>query len=363
MYDHIQRWSLIRREGSPFFQVRVHFTDGQVKEKSTRCKVKRDAERAARTILSDFDSNAAYEQHGWVQFCLRYEREHLANRPPKTVEAFRSACSRFDSLVDVEFVSDITSKKLVEFAVRLRAEGKSEATIQAYRDHLMSSLTWADQMGYIKERPKPPRLSRVPSGTRGRALSQEEFERMVGVLPQVVGDQHSARWEWNLRALWLSGLRLGETFHVYWQQTMEGHFIFDLDTPRPKLSICASHEKAFMDRVIPITPDFADFLREVPETDRHGRLFLWPLSRGLSESVKTVGKRISETGKLANVATSRNKYASAHDLRRSYGTRWSFKVQPFVLRTLMRHSSITTTEKYYVSQDSDRVGDALYSAS
>ena len=363
MYDHIQRWSLIRREGSPFFQVRVHFTDGQVKEKSTKKRNRREAEAASHVILSQMSDIACYEKHGWVQFCLRYEREHLGNRPAKTIENFRSAVARFDSLVQVEFVSDITSKKLVEFAVRLRAEGKSEATIQAYRDHLMSSLTWAEQMGYIKERPKPPRLSRVPSGTRGRALSEEEFERMVSVLPQVVGEKYSPRWEWNLRAMWLSGLRLGETFHVYWNQTTDGHYIFDLDTPRPKLSISAFHEKAFMDRVIPITPDFAEFLREVPLDNRSGRLFLWPLSRGLSESIKTVGKRISETGRLANVVTSRNKYASSHDLRRSFGTRWSFRVQPFVLRTLMRHSSITTTEKYYVSQNSDRVGDALYSAS
>ena len=363
MYDHIQRWSLIRREGSPFFQVRVHFKNGGVKEKSTKCRKRREAEHASRLILSQMSKGAAYEQHGWIRFCVRYECEHLANRPSKTVENFRSAVARFDSLVEVEFVCDITSKKLVEFAVRLRAEGKSEATIQAYRDHIMSSLTWAEQMGYIKERPKPPRLSRVPSGTRGRALSQEEFERMVSVLPQVVGERYAARWEWNLRAIWLSGLRLGETFHVYWDQTVEGHFIFDLDTARPKLSISAFYEKAFMDRVIPITPDFAEFLREVPRPDRHGRLFLWPLSRGLSESVKTVGKRISETGKLANVATSRNKFASCHDLRRSFGTRWAIKVQPFVLRTLMRHSSITTTEKYYVSLNSDRVGDALYSAS
>ena len=40
-------------------------------------------------------------------------------------------------------------------------------------------------------------------------------------------------------------------------------------------------------------------------------------------------------------------YASAHDLRRSFGNRWSRIVEPTVLRDLMRHASVVTTEKYY----------------
>ncbi len=42
------------------------------------------------------------------------------------------------------------------------------------------------------------------------------------------------------------------------------------------------------------------------------------------------------------------KYASAHDLRRTVGTRWTSKVTPQVLRILMRHESINTIMSYYV---------------
>lgn len=362
MFTHIQRWSLIRRKGSPFYQVRIHMKDGRTLEKSTKSKSRRDAERVTLQILTQHDKKAAYEACGWFQFCLRYEHEHLGNRPVKSVEAFNTAVSRFDSLCPVEFVTDVTSKVLVTFAVRLRAEGKSEATIQAYRDHIMAALSWAYQMGIIPERPKPPRLSRVPSGTRGRALSREEFDSMLSYLPEVVGERYSARWSWNLEAMWLSGFRLGETFEVYWSRVERGHYIIDLDSDRPKMRIDARSEKAFCNRVLPITPDFAEFLRLVPVGEREGRMFSWPLSRGESTSMKTVSKRISRLGNLASIETGPGKFASAHDLRRSFGTRWSYKVQPFVLRTLMRHSSITTTEKYYVSQNSDRVADALYSA-
>jgi integrase len=54
------------------------------------------------------------------------------------------------------------------------------------------------------------------------------------------------------------------------------------------------------------------------------------------------------------------KFASAHDLRRSFGTRWAPRLKPATLQLLMRHKSIETTMKYYVCQDSDDVADELW---
>ena len=46
-------------------------------------------------------------------------------------------------------------------------------------------------------------------------------------------------------------------------------------------------------------------------------------------------------------------WASTHDLRRALGFRWSRKVNAMVLKELMRHSSVTTTEKFYVGINAD----------
>ena len=54
------------------------------------------------------------------------------------------------------------------------------------------------------------------------------------------------------------------------------------------------------------------------------------------------------------------KFASAHDLRRSFGTRWAKKVMPAVLQCLMRHANIATTMKYYVTLDADELADELW---
>ena len=54
------------------------------------------------------------------------------------------------------------------------------------------------------------------------------------------------------------------------------------------------------------------------------------------------------------------KFATAHDFRRSFGTRWAKQVTSAVLKRLMRHSSISTTEGYYVNLDADDIADTLW---
>ena len=56
------------------------------------------------------------------------------------------------------------------------------------------------------------------------------------------------------------------------------------------------------------------------------------------------------------------KFASAHDFRRAFGTRWARKVMPMVLQKLMRHDSIETTMRYYVDLDVDDMAEELWKA-
>ena len=56
------------------------------------------------------------------------------------------------------------------------------------------------------------------------------------------------------------------------------------------------------------------------------------------------------------------KYASAHDLRRSFGERWATRVMPQVLQELMRHESIETTLRYYVGPNAQATAAVLWEA-
>ena len=57
---------------------------------------------------------------------------------------------------------------------------------------------------------------------------------------------------------------------------------------------------------------------------------------------------------------SKEKFASFHDLRRSFGERWSQKVMPQTLMKPMRHKSIDTTLRFYVGHDAEKIGDEIW---
>lgn len=51
---------------------------------------------------------------------------------------------------------------------------------------------------------------------------------------------------------------------------------------------------------------------------------------------------------------------SAHDLRRSFGERWSARVLPPLLMALMRHENIETTLRYYVGRNAQSLTQAVW---
>lgn len=80
-----------------------------------------------------------------------------------------------------------------------------------------------------------------------------------------------------------------------------------------------------------------------------------------------VGRLVSEISQAAGVKVNQSpdgrvKYASAHDLRRSFGERWSSRVMPAVLQQLMRHESIETTMKFYVGRNAQSTAEVLWAA-
>ena len=177
-----------------------------------------------------------------------------------------------------------------------------------------------------------------------------------------------ATWTRLLRGLWLSGLRLNEACELYWDRSDK--IQVDASGRHIKLRIPARFSKKRKTEVVPIAPEFEEFLLATPEADRHGKVFpLVPLKLGVTELLTNqVGRVVSSIGKEAGVKVANSdqgdkvKYASAHDLRRSFGTRWARRVKAVVLQKLMRHSSINTTMKYYVSEDADDIAAACWEA-
>ncbi|HYW81491.1 MAG TPA: site-specific integrase, partial [Thermoguttaceae bacterium] len=277
-------------------------------------------------------------------------------------------------------LSSLTSATMSRFQADLRAEGMKDTTIAAHLGHLRAALGWAVSMGFLPKVPDmhKPKRAKGRKLMRGRPVTGEEFDRMVEAAAEV-RPHDTAQWERFLTGLWLSGLRLEESTVFSWD--LDSPFTVDLSGKHPRFRIYAEAEKGHQDRLLPMTPDFAGFILQTPEADRHGPVFpLIGLQTGKPITPKRICRILSKIGEEARVVVNRDtrtrkqkvdgvvktvtedvtKYASAHDLRRAFGTRWAPRVKPATLRLLMRHRSIETTLNYYVALDADELADELW---
>jgi integrase len=167
--------------------------------------------------------------------------------------------------------------------------------------------------------------------------------------------------------LWLSGLRLGKALLLDWVDDRK--LCVDFSGKRPMFLFQPDGQKSNKAQLLPMAPEFAEFLSQTPEVDREGFVFTPQsqrphIARMWLDSVSKINTRIGKAAgvKVAESRKGKVKYASAHDFRRSFGFRWSNLVIPAILQQLMRHSSITTTMEYYVGRNAEAAADALWEA-
>ncbi len=266
-------------------------------------------------------------------------------------------------------------------------EGKSESTVKSYLAHLHAALEWAARVKMLPAVPDFPEIKRAKGSKvmKGRPITREEFDRMLDAVPKVTGEKAARSWRRLLWGLWWSGLRLGEALALTWDRADAPRV--DLSGRRPMLWIPGACQKSGRDELCPMAPEFARFLLRVPEARRRGRVFRLrgvvgsrpqgggPGGAADVRGVHWVGKIVSRIGQRAAVKVDERqkpgpdgkprkvvKWASAHDLRRAFGERWSTRVMPQVLKALMRHESIETTLRYYVGRNAQSTADAAWEA-
>ncbi len=336
-----------------------------------------EAERAAATLQNELAAGLSPGggRMAWEAFREMYEAEHMPSLKAETAAKIQVVFGLVDRILHAKRLLDVGERQLSYLAAALRNEGKSESTIHSYLATLKSILNWGRRQKLINACPEFPRIQRRrKSGSRdlmkGRALTDEEFHRMLSAVAPVIGSHGVDAWTHYLTGLWLSGLRLSESMDFWWDREDRLHPVF----PRhghPYFRVFAESEKGHSDRHLPMTPDFVDFLQRTPVSGRRGRVFQLPgMRRGTVEvRSKWVGKVISKIGAHAQVVVAGDlrdpesvKFASAHDLRRAFGERWAGLVEAHELQELMRHESHETTMRYYVGRNAERTAEACYAA-
>ncbi len=365
MVDRI-KVQLLKRRGRKYYE--AEFRDprtGQRNRVSLKTVSKREAEREAGRIEAELREGQwrATRKTKWKDFRTKYETEGMFDLAPASVKAFQEAARKLESLLRPSTLQSVTEDSLNSFTTLCLAEGLSKHTVARHLRHLKAALRWAVGQKLMLDCPS----IRMPKGTssgkaKGRAVTTEEFERMLSNVGKVVAEDQVESWKFLLKGLWWSGLRLGEALKLSWDNPKD--LMIDLTAKRPFLRIQGTAEKGKKDRILPLAPEAAELLQTVPEDEREGLVFKvkWQRNHRKPARVDTVSPIISSFGRKAGVKVAEKKTASAHDLRRSFGLRWADRVKPHVLQQLMRHASITTTLTFYVQSDADDMAETVWAA-
>ena len=343
--------------------------------RSTGVARRKEAERIAAKWEAELREGryASPSKITWAALIDRYSLEYLAGLSEGTntkVESLFSVVEKFMSPSTLK-LSQIDSRWVSQFRSVIRKAGREETTVDAHCRHLKAMLRWAKSQGMMTEVPHidMSKRSKGQKVMKGRPATAEEFDRMLDKVESVVGVDKAESWKHFLLGLWWSGLRLREAMSLSWDEFADG-LVVDTSEKFVMIMIPGDSEKGGKNRVYPVAPEFAELLLAVPEVDRTGFVFNPKATRVLKGNNRAAdahaGRVVARIGKAANVVVDKKRdkttFASAHDLRRSFGLRWSRRVMPPVLQELMRHETIQTTMKYYVGQDAQSTAAELHRA-
>lgn len=345
--------------------------DGNWKEKNSgetrRSKAERKAEEFARELERLAGDNTAIT---WLQFCTQYDDEHVDRTSDGNRGKWNCVKTRFTNYLTEIGKSDMPMNELSPrivsgFRAKLVKDLPSPASAASYFGTFRAAISYAAEheicpvMPTIRQRGKDAGTS---TRMRGRPITTEEFERMIAVVPSVVGKDRAAEFEKVLYFYWLGGLRRSEPlqFHTH---RLDCHQIVNLHSRKPIARFYRS-QKNKKNQDVHIVADWADYLRSIdmpagwicnPINDRGWRI----------TSANELGRFISRIGAEAKVVVipamdgNPPRYATAQNLRQGFGYRWASRVMPATLKHLMRHSSITTTSQFYADLDADAAASAM----
>jgi integrase len=264
----------------------------------------------------------------------------------------------------------------------LEERGCSVTTADKHVRHMRASLNRAVDAGLIHKNPfARPRLGRTTSRPK-RIFTEEECWAMRQVAPD-------PWWHLFLLLAESTGFRLGEILNLTWADVDINDKIIRIAPKRRRaipghasLDYLPWEPKSYTQRSVPIPEQLTACLRSWRhQTDGSPYVFLdlrrvrranqrldsgpdQPLN--LASNIACRFKRIQRAAhallaKLqgCDLAEVPWELGTPHDLRRTYGTRLARSGTPIhVLKEFMGHSSITTTQEFYLasnSQDADRL--------
>lgn len=216
-------------------------------------------------------------------------------------------------------MDDVRVEDANEALLELVAKGLSISTVESYRRIVSSAWTVARRMGYVTGAPWTRERLDLPTAPRRhhRTCSDQEMSAILEAAPD------------NLRLPILlmreAGLRRGEVATLLWG---------DITADRRSLTIRAEVAKSHRSRKVPTNECLRKALAEEPPALPTARVCAISMDR-INRLVRSVCDELGLTD------------VTPHTFRHTFGHAMAEAgVNVYVLRDLMGHSSVTTTEVY-----------------
>jgi site-specific recombinase XerD len=134
----------------------------------------------------------------WQDFRERYNVDVLDAMKATTATNYSATLNVYERAMKPRRLAEVTTISITSFVTTLRRQSLSPATIARHLRQLKVALRWAHRQGLLITLPKFDRI-KESKGSRGRAVSGEEFDRMIAAAPKVVGEAAAASWTFYLR--------------------------------------------------------------------------------------------------------------------------------------------------------------------
>lgn len=343
---------------------------GRQRQKSAGTRKLKEAERQAAVLQADLDNHRYCEPSKirWDEFREVFETERIPSYRPSTAVLYDVTFNHVERLINPRFLSELTTARISRFQSLLSNTGVSQETVGKNLRQLKAALNWACKMGYLRQAPLfiMPKRESVSGGVKGRPLTDEEFETLLAAVPRVVGEAAAESWRFYLKGMLWTGLRLTESLRLTWDRP--DLLCVDFEGEIPMMRIPANLDKGNRTRVRPLTPQFFQMLQSVPDECRTSFVFQFPGERSLGDIRQRIMKTAVRIGKASGVIVKKQsknhaaKYASLHDIRRTFAERVSRKLRLDEVQEMLGHASIETTKRYYVGSNAERTGRRLWEA-
>lgn len=322
--------------------------------------------------------NRRGSQVNWKDFKQRCERSYISELELRSQEKPRTMLKRFDAMLAKRSMkpekfecADLATEMVLQVKEMMQKDGLALASVRSNMATLWAIINWGIDAEMLPPIRRPRERKRKQDRTarsqkaRGRSLTMEEIERMIDAIKRNPEFKDGAGKKKHVRrddecpdrviraihAMRLIGLRLEDCHLFRWNPTEGFHYPINLEGRMPRIVICGA-QKSGDEEEIPLTNNAVNWLRSLEQDSE----FICRArgARGDHQTHNRLGRIIGNAGRSTGIVTKRTggkgggpKFASAHDLRRTFVNDVLPDLTIAEAQILTRHRDKNTLLTYY----------------